>query len=205
MKALILSSLMFSILARDPALLSAQEKKAVVQQAGDCSVNITGNNNTTASLVCNGVDRKLAEQVQAILNSTRRSESATKEISEKLDQILKQIKPEPTLKEKALEMAREITDFVALRSDEESRLGGDSDASRAYYQQNVEKFQDDVEAEWNRRFASRVTEITDQLKLEGVMPKLLNDSCETSFHGSAVLIFRRHCAERIEKAASQLK
>jgi K+/H+ antiporter YhaU regulatory subunit KhtT len=205
MKALILSSLMFSILACDLASARPQEKRAVVQQAGDCSVNITGNNNSTASLVCNGVDRKLAEQVQAILNRTRRSESATKEISEKLDQILKQIKPEPTLKEKALEMAREIADFVALRSDEASRLGGSSDASRAYYAQDVEKFEDDVEAEWNRRFASRVTEITDQLKLNGVMPKGLNDSCEKSFHGSAVLIFRRHCAEHIEKAALQLK
>jgi hypothetical protein len=100
MKALILSSLMFSILACDLASARAQEKRAVVQQAGDCSVNITGNNNSTASLVCNGVDRKLAEQVQAILNGTRRSESATKEISEKLDQILKQINkeaPPPTM------------------------------------------------------------------------------------------------------------
>jgi hypothetical protein len=115
------------------------------------------------------------------------------------------VKPEPTLKEKALGMAKEITDFLIIRSDEASRLGGSSDASRAYYEQSVEKFEDDVEAEWNRRFSSRVTEITDQLKLAGVMPKVLNDSCEKSFHGSAVLILRRHCAERIEKAALQLK
>jgi hypothetical protein len=103
------------------------------------------------------------------------------------------VKPEPTLKEKALGMAKEITDFLTVRSDEASRLGGSNDASRAYYEQSVEKFEDDVEAEWNRRFASRVTEITDQLKLEGVMQKVLNDSCDKSFHGSAVLIFRRHC------------
>jgi hypothetical protein len=99
---------MFSILARDPALVSAQEKKAVVQQAGDCSVNITGNNNTTASLVCSGVDPKLAEQVRAILNGTRRSEAATKEISEKLDQILNQMNEEHSAKKQLEEEAERV-------------------------------------------------------------------------------------------------
>lgn len=93
MKLLIISCLIFGILACTPALATAQEKKAVVQQAGECSVNIAGKNNT-ASLVCNGVDPKLAEQARAILNGSRRSESAAKEISAKLDQILKQINKE---------------------------------------------------------------------------------------------------------------
>jgi hypothetical protein len=74
-----------------PALTAAQEKGTTVQQAGDCSVNITGNNNTTASLVCNGIDPKLAEQVRAILNGTRRNENAVKEMSEKLDRIIRQM------------------------------------------------------------------------------------------------------------------
>jgi hypothetical protein len=115
------------------------------------------------------------------------------------------VKSVPTLKEKALQIAKEITDFLNLRSDEASRLGGSSDASRTYNQQNVEQFEESVEAEWNRRFASRVTEITDQLKLAGVMPKVLNDSCEKPSPGWAVLRTRSHCAERIEKAALQLK
>ena len=63
------------------------------QRGGDCSVNITGNDNT-ASLVCTGVDVKLAAQVRAILNGTRRNESAVKEMSEKLDRILKQMDKE---------------------------------------------------------------------------------------------------------------
>jgi hypothetical protein len=54
MKLLLISGLMFGILACGLALVGAQEKRAVVQQGGECSVNITGNNNTTASLVCNG-------------------------------------------------------------------------------------------------------------------------------------------------------
>jgi hypothetical protein len=63
------------------------------QRGGDCSVNITGNGNT-ASLMCTSVDAKLAKQVRAILNGTRRNESAVKEMSEKLDRILKQMDKE---------------------------------------------------------------------------------------------------------------
>ncbi len=94
MKLLVICSLIFGILGCGPALASAQDKSAVVQQSGDCSVNITGNNNTTASLVCNGVDPKLAQQIRAIVNGTRRNESALKEISEKLDRVIKQMAQE---------------------------------------------------------------------------------------------------------------
>lgn len=72
------------------SLAFSQAKAPVGQQAGDCSLNITGNSNS-ASLVCNGLDPKLAEQVRAILNGTRRNEKAAKEISQKLDLILKEI------------------------------------------------------------------------------------------------------------------
>jgi hypothetical protein len=82
------------LLGLDTSLVFSQAKAQVVQHAGDCSVNITGNNNTTASLVCNGVDPKLAEQVRAIINGTRRNESAVKEMSEKLDRIIKQMDQE---------------------------------------------------------------------------------------------------------------
>jgi len=68
----------------------AQVKVQVSQQAGDCSVNITGNANSV-SLVCRHVDPKLAEQVRAILNGTQRNEKALKEISQKLDPIVKEI------------------------------------------------------------------------------------------------------------------
>ena len=59
-------------------LAFSQNKGAVVQHAGDCSVNITGNG-STASIVCRGVDPTLAKQVQAILNGRRRSEKAAKD------------------------------------------------------------------------------------------------------------------------------
>src|ERR1700733_5676999 len=74
--------------------LFSQTKPQAVQQAGDCSVNIAGNNNTTASLLCNGIDPKLAEQIRAIINGTHRNESAIKEMSEKLDRIIKQMDQE---------------------------------------------------------------------------------------------------------------
>jgi hypothetical protein len=72
-----------------------QSKTPTNQQAGDCSVNITGSDNT-ASLVCTGVNSKLAEQVRAILNRTRRNENAVKDMSEKLDRILEQMDKENT-------------------------------------------------------------------------------------------------------------
>src|ERR1700733_1134853 len=68
----------------------AQTRGQVTQQAGDCSVNVTGEKNT-ASLVCNEIDPKLAEQVRAIINGTHRNESAIKEMSDKLDRIIKQM------------------------------------------------------------------------------------------------------------------
>ena len=86
MKLLILLSLSTSI-------AFSQTKTPIVQESGDCSVNIRGNN-STASLIGTAVDPKLAEQVGAILNGTRRNQNAAKEISEKLDLILKQINKE---------------------------------------------------------------------------------------------------------------
>lgn len=73
-----------------PPLVFSQTKPQVVQQAGDCSVNIAGNN-TTASLTCNAIDPKLAEQIRAIVNGTHRNENALKGMSEKLDRIIKQM------------------------------------------------------------------------------------------------------------------
>ena len=68
-------------------LALAQQKAPIRQQAGDCAVNIAGNNNT-ASLICKNLDPTIAGQVQAILNSTRRNEKASKDISAKLERIL---------------------------------------------------------------------------------------------------------------------
>ncbi|HEY3302613.1 MAG TPA: hypothetical protein VGL70_03650 [Candidatus Binatia bacterium] len=53
-------------------------------------MNITGTGNS-ASLVCRDVDPKIAEQVRAILSGTQRNEKTTKDISQKLDMILKEI------------------------------------------------------------------------------------------------------------------
>jgi hypothetical protein len=74
-----------------PSVLSQAKP---IQQAGSCSINTNGNNNT-ASLVCNEVDPKLAEQVQAIVNGTLHNEKATKEIISKLDLILKELAGAP--------------------------------------------------------------------------------------------------------------
>jgi|ERR1035441_1457698 hypothetical protein len=77
-------------------LAFAQAKAPVVQNAGDCSVNITGNNNTTASLICYGVDPKLAELVRAILNGTRHNDKAIENLSKQLAVMQKEL-DKPTL------------------------------------------------------------------------------------------------------------
>ena len=46
-----------------------------------------------ASLVCNNIDPKVANQIRDILNGTKRTEKETKAISEKLDEIKKQLEP----------------------------------------------------------------------------------------------------------------
>jgi hypothetical protein len=80
-------------LALGTSLALAQADAPIVQQGGDCTVNVSGSSNS-ASLVCNSVDPKLAEQIRAILKGTRRNEAAATEISQKLDQILKQMNKE---------------------------------------------------------------------------------------------------------------
>jgi hypothetical protein len=83
------------ILCLDASLIFAQTKLSASQQAGDCAVNITGNGNS-ASLVCNSIDPKLAEQVKAILNGTRRNEKAIEGISKQLSAIQEDL-DRPTL------------------------------------------------------------------------------------------------------------
>jgi len=90
MKILVIFGLVLSF---STPLASSQDRTPLLQQAGNCSVNISGNNNT-ASLVCNGVDRRLAEQVQVIINGTRSNDSAVKVMSKKLDRIIKQMDQE---------------------------------------------------------------------------------------------------------------
>ncbi len=81
------------VLVLGAQLALAQANAPVTQQGGDCSINVDGSNNTV-SLVCKSVDPKLAEQITAILRGTHNNEKATKEISGKLDQILKQMNKE---------------------------------------------------------------------------------------------------------------
>jgi len=81
---------MLSVIHCFTSLVFAQTKAPINQQAGDCSVNITGSGNS-ASLVCKNLDPKIAEQIRAILNGMQRNEKTTKDMSQKLDLILKEV------------------------------------------------------------------------------------------------------------------
>ena len=83
------------IFCLDMSLALAQVKAPINQQAGDCALNLVAGSGNSVSLVCNNVDPKVAEQVQAILNSTQRNEKATKDLHHKLDLLLKQILKPP--------------------------------------------------------------------------------------------------------------
>jgi len=56
------------LVALSTCLVLKQADAQVAQHAGNCSVNINGNNNKLASLVCHEIDPKLAEQIRAIVN-----------------------------------------------------------------------------------------------------------------------------------------
>src|SRR5688572_7184696 len=91
----------------------AQAKPAPSQQAGDCAMNITGSGNT-ASINCTNIDPKLAEQVRALVSSAQRNEKAAKEISEKLDAILKEVrKQRPAARRIPPERRAEIVSVLA--------------------------------------------------------------------------------------------
>lgn len=94
------------LLGLGASLIYAQTK-SVEQVAGDCSLNINGNNNRV-SLVCNGLDRKLAEQIQALLVSTRRDQSIT---AEKLELILNQLEFRRLTQEQQLSIGRSLCEF----------------------------------------------------------------------------------------------
>jgi hypothetical protein len=101
MKNLTMFGILVAILLSMTHSAATQSKAQSDQRAGNCSVNIAGNGNT-ASLACEGIDPTLAKQVREILIGTRRNESAVKDISEKLDQIINHINEEAIPPEVAL-------------------------------------------------------------------------------------------------------
>jgi len=76
-----------------PSSLFGQNKPQLDQKVGNCSVIQNGTGNT-ASLTCDDIDATLAKQIREILNGTRQSASAAKEISEKLDQLINHLDQE---------------------------------------------------------------------------------------------------------------
>ena len=56
------------LVALSTCLALKRAEAQVAQHAGNCSVNINGNNNKLASLVCHEIDPKLAEQIRATVN-----------------------------------------------------------------------------------------------------------------------------------------
>jgi hypothetical protein len=91
MKSQILAFIAFGSSLASP--LTAQNQ----QQAGDCSINVSGNGNS-ATLVCKRIDATLAKQIQTILNGTRQNTGELKELSAQLDQIIHPPQPDVFLK-----------------------------------------------------------------------------------------------------------
>jgi hypothetical protein len=73
----------------------SQGKQSVTQQSGSCSINNTGNN-STATLVCNSIDPKLAEQIKDIVDDSRRNKAELDQISKGVSLIQSELhKPDP--------------------------------------------------------------------------------------------------------------
>jgi hypothetical protein len=100
-----------------PGQLLAQSGAQPIQQMATCSViNLA---NGTANVNCAGVDPKLAEQMRAILNSSRRSEGTAKEISEKLDRLIAGLGAASfgNLKQRCTDMAIAVSNYASQRED----------------------------------------------------------------------------------------
>jgi len=78
------------VLGLTTPLAFSQAKNPIVQHAGNCSVNVAGNN-TTASLVCNGLDPKIAEQIQSIVGDTSHNQKAIQKLSKQLQLIQEEL------------------------------------------------------------------------------------------------------------------
>jgi hypothetical protein len=66
--------------------VSAQDKVATTQQATDCSVNVSGTNNTV-SLTCNKSDENVVREMAAILNLGHANSASLKRILDELDEL----------------------------------------------------------------------------------------------------------------------
>src|ERR1017187_5476933 len=78
------------------SLVFSQANMPIAQKSGDCSINIIGNSNT-GTVTCDNVDKKLAEQIRQLVIASRRDGKTLKDISDKLDVLLKDLQQRPTI------------------------------------------------------------------------------------------------------------
>ncbi len=69
------------------SIVFAQSTAPRSPAARDCSINSEGSNNTN-TVTCYAVDKKLADQIQRLVQAARRDNQTLKEISETLDTLL---------------------------------------------------------------------------------------------------------------------
>lgn len=116
---------------------------------------------------------------------------------------------QPSLKLRTLEMAREITEFVSMRTEtapvRPDDRGPNPNAYFAFkaYQQQHELYEAQVRDEWKSRFLARISALTDELQAKGVTLES-SATCMADFP-DANLRLRNVCAESIENAAKKLK
>jgi hypothetical protein len=146
MKAFVKFGIVVALCIGYPLQVFSQSVKPGIQQADNCSVNVSGNG-SPVTLTCTGVDPKLAEQVRAILNSSRRNETNAKNISAKLDLTIAEYKivSYGNLKQRCADMAfvisnfatkREnmVKDFPAIQFTEETYRGWQEGNSQRFYE-----------------------------------------------------------------------
>jgi hypothetical protein len=71
-------------------LAFSQTKEPTTQQAKDCAQNFVGNNNT-GTITCYNVDKKLVEQIGQLVAASKRDGKTLKDISDKIDTLLKEL------------------------------------------------------------------------------------------------------------------
>jgi hypothetical protein len=114
--------------------------------------------------------------------------------------------PEPQatkqLKIKALELARDIYDWIGLISNDAPKLSGPI-SQNAEEAKNLNAYRDRLKMEWQDKFFTRATNMVNELHIRGLL--IACTPIAAGWSPTEILRFHTTCADHIRQAALELK
>jgi hypothetical protein len=106
------------------------------------------------------------------------------------------------VKAQALQLAREITDWLRLISADAPATDYSSSVDE---QAKAQQFTQRLQSEWAEKFSSKAPQMLGQLKMFGALTGMYNACSSVPASGLALLNFRKSCAQFIEQGALSLR